>query len=185
MEEFAIDSPPRIAAFLAQVAHESAELRELAENLNYSAPGLRSTWPKRFASDALARAYERQPERIANFVYANRLGNDDEASGDGWLFRGRGLIKITGRSQYRSTGAELDLPLEDRPDLLEQSLPTARSACLFWSSAGLNDLADVSGDQVHDDKNFVLITKRINGSTAGLAKRKAYWSVAKNALGVL
>jgi putative chitinase len=185
MEEFAIDSPPRMAAFLAQVAHESAELHALAENLNYSAAGLRSTWPKRFRSVDMARSYERQPERIANFVYANRLGNGDEASGDGWRFRGRGLLQVTGRSHYRSTGTDLGLPLEDQPELLEQPEPAGRSAGLFWSSTGLNELADLSGDQVHDDEDFILITKRINGGIAGLANRKAYWTVAKGVLGVV
>src|SRR5438046_1146961 len=89
MSEFAIDTPLRAAAFLAQVAHESSELRALVENLNYSAAGLRSTWPRRFPSDTVARDYARQPERIANYVYAGRLGNGDERSGDGWRFRGR------------------------------------------------------------------------------------------------
>src|ERR1041385_1279298 len=111
MEEFSIDTPLRKAAFLAQVAYESSELRRLVENLNYSAAGLRSTWPKRFPSDALARAYARQPERIANYVYANRLGNGDVASGDGWRFRGRGLLQVTGRSNYTAVGAALGLPL--------------------------------------------------------------------------
>jgi len=111
-----VDSPIRMAAFLAQVAHESSELNVLAENLNYSAAGLRATWPKRFTSDAQARSYARQPERIANFVYTSRLGNGDEKSGDGWRFRGRGLLQLTGRSQYRAAGAELDLPLEAQPE---------------------------------------------------------------------
>jgi putative chitinase len=185
MEEFDISSPVRMAAFLAQVAHESSELRTLAENLNYSAAGLRATWPKRFTSDAQAQFYARQPERIANFVYASRLGNGDEVSGDGWRFRGRGLIQLTGRSQYRSAGAALKLPLEAQPELLEQPEPAGRSAGLFWLSHGLNDLADLSDDRADDDEDFILITKRINGGTAGLAKRQAYWAVAKQVLGVV
>ena len=183
--EFEVDSLVRMAAFLAHVAHESNELRTLTENLNYSAAGLRATWPKRFTSDAQAQSFARQPERIADFVYASRLGNGDEASGDGWRFRGRGLLQLTGRSQYRSAGAELELPLETQPAVLEQAEPASRSAGLFWLSHGLNELADLSGDRVDDDEDFILITKRINGGTAGLAKRKAYWSLAKQVLGVV
>lgn len=185
MAEFAIDSAPRMAAFLAQVAHESGELRRLVENLNYSAAGLRKTWPQRFTSDAMAQSYEHQPERIANFVYASRLGNSDEASGDGWRFRGRGILQITGRSNCRSVGKALGLPFENQPELLEQPPSAARAAGLFWRSHGLNELADVSGDQVHDEEDFRAITTTINGGIAGLAQRLGYWQVAKKALGVV
>lgn len=184
MQEFAIVSAQRMAAFLAQVAHESSELRRLVENLNYSAASLQRAWPKRFPSSEIARPYERRPERIADFVYANRLGNGDEASGDGWRFRGRGLLQVTGRSNYRSTGTALGLPLEDQPELLEQAVNAARSAGHYWRSNGLNELADLSGDRIHDDEDFILITKRINGGTAGLGERRRYWAIAKATLGV-
>src|SRR5262249_589095 len=179
MAEFEVNTAVRAAAFLAQVAHESGELRQLVENLNYSAAGLRATWPKRFTSDAMAREYARQPERIANFVYAGRLGNGDEASGDGWRYRGRGRPPITGRSNSGSVGDALGLPLEGDPARLELPEPAARTAGLFWQSRGLNELSDLSGDRVDDDEDFVEITKRINGGTAGLAARKGHWAAAK------
>lgn len=184
LDEFEIDSPARVAAFLAQIAQESGELRNLVEKLSYSAAGLRRTWPNRFSSDDMAAQYERQPERIANYVYANRLGNGDEASGDGWAFRGRGLLQITGRSNYRAVGIALALPLESAPETLVEHLAAARSAGLFWKSHGLNELADLSGDRVHDQEDFVLITKRINGGTVGLAQRLRYWAMARKALGI-
>ena len=184
MPTFEITSPPRIAAFLAQIAHESAELSRLVENLNYSAKGLRRTWPKRFKSDAFARRYERQPERIANYVYANRLGNGNEASGDGWRFRGRGILQITGRSNYASTGIALGLDLLADPDLLERPLAAARSAGLYWRTRGLNELADVSGHSVDDDEDFQTITRLINGGLAGLEDRIRYWKAAKKVLGL-
>ena len=184
MEEFDIVSPARVAAFVAQVAHESGGLRRLVEGLSYSAAGLRKTWPSRFISDALAQQYARQPEKIANFVYASRLGNGDVASGDGWRFRGRGLIQVTGRSTYTATGTALALKLVDQPELLQEPAPAARSAAHFWRSRGLNELADVSGDRVHDEEDFLLITRRINGGTVGKAERLRYWAAAKAALGI-
>src|SRR5207237_1183036 len=103
-----------------QCAHESQELNRLVENLYYSATALARTWPRRFPAVTEAEAYARQPERIANRVYADRLGNGDEDSGDGWRYRGRGIIQITGRGNYREVGAALVLPLEARPALLEE-----------------------------------------------------------------
>ena len=184
MEEFEIRSALRKAAFLAQIAHESTELRRLVEGLNYSAAGLRRTWPSRFPTDALAREYERKPERIANFVYANRLGNRNEESGDGWRYRGRGVLQVTGRANYRSVGRMLKVAFDETPELLEDPTHAARSAGLFWWSHGLNELADTSGDQVHADEDFRLITTRINGGTNGLADRRRYWALAKQVLGV-
>src|SRR5262249_45263268 len=131
MAEFEINTAIRAAAFLAQVAQESGELNTLVENLNYSAAGLRATWPNRFTSSAMANAYARQPERIADFVYAGRLGNGNEASGDGWRFRGRGLLQITGRSNYQAVGQAIGLPLDQDPARLELPEPAARSAGFF------------------------------------------------------
>ena len=122
MSRYEIDNPNRVAAFLAQIAQESGELQRLIENLNYSAKGLMKTWPRRFRTLAAAQKYARQQEKIANHVYASRLGNGDEASGDGWRFRGRGLIQVTGRENYRVAGRALTLPLEDEPDLLLQQV---------------------------------------------------------------
>ena len=183
MARFDIDSPFRAAAFLAQIAHESQELNRVEENLNYSARGLMSTWPNRFPTVEVASAYERQPERIASRVYANRLGNGDEASGDGWRFRGRGLIQVTGRSNYRDAGVALDLPLEAQPELLQQPANAALSAAWFWKSHLLNALADHQPND-DEDADFVAITKKINGGTKGLQERRAYWARARSALGI-
>ncbi|HIE1849297.1 TPA: glycoside hydrolase family 19 protein [Pseudomonas aeruginosa] len=179
MERFGITSPVRVAAFLAQVGHESAHLTRLVENLNYSARGLAATWPSRYRGadgqpDALAQRLARNPQAIANNAYASRNGNGDETSGDGWRFRGRGLLQITGRSNYRAAGAGLGLPLEAEPKLLEQPDWAALSAAWWWSTHGLNELADRG--------EFASITRRINGGLNGHAERLALWERAKRVL---
>jgi putative chitinase len=181
LDRFEINTPARIAAFLAQTAHESGEFRRLVENLNYSAAGLCKTWPNRFANLDAAKPYDRNPELIANYVYAKRLGNGDTASGDGWRFRGRGLIQLTGRGNYRSCGLAVTLPLETEPQRLETPEAAALAAAQFWQSRGLNHLADDQSDD-NDDEDFVAITKIINGGTAGLSSRRTYWARAKAAL---
>ncbi|MGH7895659.1 MAG: glycoside hydrolase family 19 protein [Candidatus Binatia bacterium] len=182
MAEFEIDNRHRVAAFLAQIAHESGELRRVVENLNYSAYGLLRTWPARFPTLERARLYARDPERIADYVYAGRLGNGREASGDGWRYRGRGLIQVTGRGTYREAGTALRLPLEAHPERLASPIPAARSAGWYWKSHLLNPLADDrSGDD--DDEDFVVITRKINGGTTGLRERRAYWARARSVLG--
>lgn len=170
MAEFEINTPERQAAFLAQVAHESTELTHMKENLNYSALALFSKFSKYFNS-AEAAAYARQPERIANRIYANRMGNGDEASGDGWKFKGRGPIGITGADNYRACGTALGIDILSHPELLEQPLEACRSAGWYWMSRGLSVLAD-KGD-------FLAITKRINGGTNGRDEREAYYARAK------
>ena len=161
-----IDSPARIAAFLAQVGHESGGLTRLVENLNYGAQGLAATWPSRYAGpNALAKRLSRNPEAIANNCYANRMGNGNEASGDGWRYRGRGLIQVTGKNNYAAAAEALGLPLVEHPELLEQPIAAARSAVWFWRSNGCNELADA-------DK-FEAITRRINGGLHGQAERVA------------
>ncbi len=183
MDRFDITTPRRAAAFLAQVAHESDEFQRLEENLSYTAARLCAVWPNRFATVDAARPYERNPQLLANYVYARRLGNGDVATGDGWRFRGRGLIQLTGRGNYRSCGVAIALPLEAEPDRLEQPEPAALAAAQFWNSRGLNHLADdESGDT--DDEDFVSITKIVNGGTAGLKSRQMYWARAKAALGL-
>ena len=181
MQEFDIGSRERIAAFLAQIAHESGELGRLTENLSYSAARLTQVWPKRFPSREAALPYERNPQRLADYVYANRLGNGNAASGDGWRYRGRGLLQLTGRGNYRSVGSALTLPLEASPELLEQPLPAARSAAYFWKTHGLNELADDHNSD-NDDEDFVTICVRINGGYAGLRHRQQYWARAKAVL---
>lgn len=185
MAEFGIGAnADRIAAFLAQIAHESGELRRLEENLNYrTAARLCAVWPKRFPTEADAAPYVSASDRLANRVYADRLGNGDAASGDGWRYRGRGLLQVTGRGNYASVGAALGLKLTQTPELLLQPEPAARSAALYWKSHGLNELADDRSDD-DDDEDFVLITVKINGGKAGLTERRAYWQQARTALGL-
>jgi putative chitinase len=183
MERFEINTPYRAAAFLAQVAHESGEFSRLIENLSYSAARLCAVWPGRFPTIQAAQPYERNPERLANYVYAKRLGNGDTASGDGWRFRGRGLIQLTGRGNYRSCGSALALPLEAEPERLESPSGAALAAAQFWQSRGLNHLADDQSDD-NDDEDFISITKIINGGTAGLKSRQQYWARARTVLGV-
>lgn len=179
MARFRIDSPVRIAAFLAQVGHESAQLTRLTEGLNYSAQGLANTWPKRFATpvggpNAEAMRLQRNPEAIANSAYASRNGNGAEETGDGWRYRGRGIVQITGRANYRAAGQALGVDLEQNPELLEQPLYAALSAAWFWSEHGLNELADAG--------RFEAITRRINGGLNGQAERVALWEAAKRVL---
>ncbi|AUN95395.1 glycoside hydrolase family 19 protein [Pseudazoarcus pumilus] len=174
-----IDTPARIAAFVAQLAHESARFDRLTENLNYSAHGMAATWPGRFRGpdgepNAFARDLHRQPERIANVVYADRLGNGPPESGDGWRYRGRGLIQITGRSNYRACGAALGVDLETYPELLEYPLYAALSAGWYWHMRGLNAHAD----RVDVER----ITRLINGGTHGLADRVALTEKALTAM---
>ncbi|PTQ70280.1 glycoside hydrolase family 19 protein [Pseudomonas sp. GV071] len=176
MARFRIDSSLRCAAFLAQVGHESAQLTRLVENLNYSAQGLASTWPGRFAGiggvpNQQAQQLARNPQAIANRVYSERLGNGPESSGDGWRYRGRGLIQITGRDNYRLAGQALMADLEAIPPLLERPLYGALSAGWFWQSQGLNELADGG--------KFDAITHRINGGTTGQKERQKVWEVAR------
>lgn len=181
MNRFDINSGDRVAAFLAQVAHESGDCRRLEESLNYSAKRLVVVWPRRFKTLAAAEPYAGQPERLANLVYANRLGNGDIVSGDGWRFRGRGLVSLTGRGNYRAAGVALGLGFEERPDLLIAPLPAALAAAQFWSSRGLNELADNRIDD-DDDEDFVRISVIINGGRVGLADRRERWARAKVAL---
>jgi putative chitinase len=177
MDRFEINTPARAAAFLAQIAHESSQLNRLVENLNYSASRLMAVWPSRFPTLAVAQQYAGNPQKLGSFVYAKRLGNGDAASGDGFRFRGRGLIQTTGRANYHAAALALGLPLEDQPDLLATPGPAALSAGQFWQSRGLNQLADRN-----DDANFVTITVRINGGKNGLPDRRAFWQRAKTAL---
>lgn len=175
LKEFEINTPARIAAFLAQIAHESIDLTVFEENLNYSAQALVKTWPTRF-DITKASGYARKPEKIANHVYANRLGNGDEASGDGWRYRGRGPIQLTGKENYKNYGDELKIDLVKNPELLALPEHGFRSAGLFWKKKGLNELADKG--------EFKKITLRINGGYIGLAHREEIWKRAKEVLGV-
>ena len=163
MPKWGIDTKPRQQMFLAQCCHESAGLTRFVENLNYSAEGLMRTWPSRFPSFSVATEYARQPEKIANHVYANRLGNGNEASGDGWKYRGRGIIQLTGRTNYRRAGDGLEYPLDQSPQNILVPGTNAAAACWFWSSHGLNELADRG-----EYRNITLV---INGGLIGQADR--------------
>jgi len=175
--KFSINTPLRIANFIAQLAHESGSFNFTVENLNYSSKALRLVFGKYFSTTELADSYARQPEKIANRVYANRMGNGDENSGDGWRFRGRGLIQLTGKDNYTQCGTGLQLDLIANPEQLANNPTTAvAAACWFWDSRNLNTYAD--------QDNIKAITKRINGGYNGLADREAYLTKAKTALGV-
>jgi putative chitinase len=167
-------SAERLAAFLAQTAHESGAFNFTKENLNYGAKGLMTTFKKYFPSEDLAKQYERKPEKIANKVYANRMGNGDEASGDGARFCGRGLIQLTGKSNYTRFAADLGVSLEECVAYMETPAGACASAGWFWDNNNLNQYCD-SGD-------FVMLTKRINGGTIGLEDRKHHYEQALHIL---
>lgn len=181
MRACAIDTPRRQAAFLAQVLVESAELRHSEEALSYSAPRLRMVWPQRFPNDELAARYSHNPQALANHVYAGRMGNGDEASGDGWRYHGRGLIQLTGRDNYAQLARTSGLDVLAQPDLLLEPAGAARAAAWFWQTTGLNELADHATGS-NGDVYFEKITMRINGGTVGLDERRAYWQRARRAL---
>lgn len=160
----------RAAAFVAQIAHESGGFNFVKENLNYSAKGLMGTFKKYFPNEAIAKQYERQPEKIANRVYANRMGNGDEASGDGYKYCGRGLIQLTGKQNYTRFAADLGLSVDETVAYLETPEGAVSSAGWFWDQNNLNKWCDA------DD--FVTLTKRINGGTIGLEDRKHHYELA-------
>ena len=175
LPEYEINTKPRVAAFLAQCAHESGGFKFLKENLNYKAASLRKVFPKYFPDDATAAAYANKPQMIANRVYANRMGNGDEASGDVWLFCGRGLIQLTGKNNYTFFAASLGIPLDEASEYLETFEGAIQSGCFFWEQNKLNQWAD-AGD-------ILTLTKRINGGTIGLEDRIKHYEHALHVLG--
>lgn len=174
LPKYEINTKERIAAFIAQCAHESGSFKRLTENLNYSEKGLLTTFGKYF-SPAQARAYARQPERIANHVYANRIGNGNTASGDGWRYRGGGLIQLTGKDNYTRFARAAGLDLNEAADYVRTRKGAIESAAWFWKTNGLNTQADA--------RDIVKMTKKINGGTLGLDDREAYYKRALTALG--
>jgi putative chitinase len=175
---FNITTPLRLAHFLSQCGHESGGFKAVNENLNYGAKGLRSIFAKYFTTDALALQYERKPEKIANRVYSSRMGNGDEVSGEGWKFRGRGYIQLTGKSNYASFDKTVDDDIVGNPDLVATKYPLA-SAAFFFDSNKLWSICDKGAD----DATVTSVTKRVNGGTIGLADRikhfKEYYSLLK------
>ena len=172
-EKYGINTPIRLAAFLAQTSHESTDFKVLQENLNYSATQLVKTWPKRFTNKSAA-AYANKPEKIANKVYADRMGNGNEASGEGYKFRGRGLIQLTGKDNYTRFGASLNSTAEQASDYCSTQKGAFESACWYWRANNLNKFADA------DD--IVGMTEAINGGTIGLEDRKEKYELAKSIL---
>jgi putative chitinase len=175
LPEYEINTPQRVAAFLAQCAHESGGFRALKENLNYKAASLRRVFPKYFPDDAIANAYANKGEMIANRVYASRMGNGDEQSGDGFRYCGRGLIQLTGKQNYTLFAGSLDMAVEDVPEYLGTFEGAVQSACYFWESTNLNQYAD-TGD-------ILTMTKRINGGTIGLEDRQKHYNHALHIFG--
>ncbi|MEG0965484.1 MAG: glycoside hydrolase family 19 protein [Pseudomonas sp.] len=182
MLRWKIDSRVRQAAFLAQVGHESGQLRNLVENLNYGAEGLAATWPSRYRGadgkpNAKATSLARRPEAIANDAYAGRNGN--MSLGDGWRFRGRGLLQLTGRANYAAAGTGLALPIEDQPEMLEQPEHAAITAAWWWAKHGLNELADAGRFQ---DIGSVINTGKPGRVPHGAAERKVLYDRALKVL---
>jgi putative chitinase len=176
--DYDINTPKRMAAFLAQCAHESGGFTSIVENLNYKPQALRRLFSKYFSDDVTANQYCARPnkqEAIANRIYANRMGNGDESSGDGYRFRGRGLIQLTGRSNYQAFADSLEMSIDDVPEYLGTFEGAAQSACWFWETNNLNKFAD-AGD-------ILGMTKRINGGTIGLEDRKKHYEHALHIFG--
>jgi putative chitinase len=175
--DYEINTAERIAAFVAQCAHESGGFTALKENLNYKAATLRKIFPKYFPDDATAAHYASLPnkqEAIANKVYASRMGNGDENTGDGYRFCGRGLIQLTGRDNYSWFAASLNITVEEASQYLQTFEGAAQSACWFWETNSLNRWAD-AGD-------ILTLTKKINGGTIGLEDRKRHYEHALHVL---
>ena len=173
---WSVDTIERVAGFVAQCGHESGGFRVLSENLNYSAKALNSIFPKYFRRAGRdANEYHRQPEKIANVIYANRMDNGDTASGDGWRFRGGGILQLTGRYNYTQFGKAVEKSPEEAVDYVRTKAGALDSACWFWDTNNINKYCD--------DMDIVGMTKRINGGTIGLDDRKKHYLHALDVLG--
>ena len=175
LPEYEINTPKRVAAFLAQCAHESGGFKFLKENLNYRAETLVKLFKKYFPTLEEAKKYEKQPEKIANKIYGGRMGNGPEASGDGFRYCGRGLIQLTGKDNYTLFAASIDTPIEEIPEYLQTFEGAIQSACYFWESTGLNKEAD-TGD-------IKTMTRKINGGYIGLEDRIKHYEHALHIFG--
>jgi putative chitinase len=176
LPDYDINTPARVAAFIAQCAHESGSFVFIKENLNYRAASLMKTFGKYFPTQELALQYEKKPEKIANRVYGNRMGNGDEASGDGYRFCGRGLIQLTGRDNYTFFAGSLGITVEEASEYLSTFEGAAQSACWFWETNNLNRFADAG-----DIKG---LTRAINGGYIGLEDRIRHYEHALHVMGV-
>lgn len=170
--KYNIDSNERVAAFLSQCSHESSEFKKIIENLNYRWESLRKVFPKYFPTDELAKKYEHNQEAIANWVYCNRMGNGTKDSGDGWRYKGRGLIQITGKNNYQAFADYMGMTLEDIPEYLETFEGALLSACWYWHKNNLNKLAD--------KEDIISLTKAINGGLNGLQDRTDKYDMIKD-----
>jgi len=174
--KFELNTPLRLAHFLAQAGHESGGFKAVNENLNYGAKGLRGIFGKYFPTDEKAALYERKPEKIANLVYGGRMGNGAEATGEGYKFRGRGYIQLTGKDNYKAFDAVVPENLLESPDLVATKYPLL-SAAWFFHKNGLHKIADGGAT----DAVVTSVTKRVNGGTIGLPDRikhfKEYYSL--------
>ena len=175
LPEYGIDTPQRVAAFIAQCAHESNGFRALKENLNYKAESLMKIFHKYFPTAELANQYAHNQEAIANRVYANRMGNGPEESGDGYRYCGRGLIQLTGKDNYQSFADSIDTDIEQLPEYLGTFEGALQSACWFWETNNLNQYAD--------NNDILTMTKRINGGTIGLEDRQKHYQHALHVFG--
>ena len=175
LPDYDINTPNRVASFLAQCAHESGGFTAIKENLNYRAATLRKVFPKYFPNDEIANAYAGKQEMIANRVYGGRMGNGDEHSGDGYRYCGRGLIQLTGKQNYQNFADSIEIAVEDVPEYLATFEGAVQSACWFWEANNLNQFAD-NGD-------ILTMTKRINGGTIGLEDRIKHYNHALHVLG--
>jgi putative chitinase len=176
LPDYDINTPKRVAAFMAQCGHESGNFKFLKENLKYRAQSLVKVWPRYFPNMDIANQYAGKEEMIANRAYANRMGNGPEESGDGWRFCGRGLIQLTGRNNYQSFADSIETDINDIPAYLGTFEGAVQSACWFWETNNLNKFAD-AGDMLN-------LTKRINGGTLGLDDRIKHYQHALHVLGV-
>ena len=175
LDDYEINTPLRVAHFIAQCAHESGNFVFIKENLNYKAASLQKTFAKYFPTAELAAQYANKPERIANRVYASRMGNGDEASGDGYRYCGRGLIQLTGKNNYSNFADSIETPVEETSAYLETFEGAVQSACWFWETNNLNQYADTN--------DILTMTKRINGGTIGLADRQQHYAHALHVFG--
>lgn len=175
LPDYEINTPQRVAAFIAQCAHESGGFKFLTENLNYRAVTLRKLFSKYFPTDELAQAYEKKPEKIANRIYGGRMGNGPEETGDGFRYCGRGLIQLTGKANYQSFADSIETPVEEVSEYLQTFEGAVQSACWFWESNSLNQYAD-AGD-------IKMMTKRINGGFIGLEDREKHYQHALHVFG--
>jgi putative chitinase len=177
MVKFELNTPLRLAHFLAQAGHESGGFKAVTENLNYGAKGLRGVFGKYFPTDAKALEYERKPEKIANLVYGNRMGNGAESTGEGFKFRGRGYIQLTGKANYEAFDKVVSEDLISNPDLVATKYPLL-SAAWFFHKNGLHKIADEGATEAVVTK----VTKRVNGGTIGLVDRLKHFNEYYNLL---